>query len=311
MNAEAIIWLTWRQHRWAIVVMSVVALLAAYGLVSAETEFRLSMKLVSFYSLIVQLGFGALIGVFWGAPLIARELEERTYFVAWGQDVTPVRWLRGKVAVLGPVAAVLGALVGVGDGLRGEEERSWLMFEANWTVQAGYALLGLGLGVLAGLLTRHTVTAMAATLVGYTLIRMILAMFVRDHYLPVHRSIARWDQTTVMPTHALKIADGFVGADLEPVDLTARCADFAVPHSCMRSTNAAVGTFTDYQPVDRLDLFRFIEFGVCTALAAMAMYVAFRLLRRGGGWRPSRSHRRDVSSAQSKPAPAAAAQPEE
>jgi hypothetical protein len=313
VNAESIIWLTWRQHRWAIVAMSVVALLAAYGLVSTEGGWvRSSMPLTAFYALIVQLGFGALLGAFWGAPLIARELEERTYFVAWGQDVTPGQWLRGKLVVLGLVAAVLGALVGAGDGLSGEEDRSWASFEANWTVQAGYALLGLALGVLAGLLTRHTLSAMAVTLVLYTLVRGVLAMFVRDHYLPAHRSIARWDQTTVMPTHALKIADGFVDGDLEPVDLTAQCADFVVAHSCMRSTKAAVGTFTDYQPVDRLDLFRIIEFGICVALAASAVYLTFRLMRRGGGWRPSRSHRRDVSSARSKSAPAAAAaQPEE
>ncbi|KOV80302.1 hypothetical protein [Nocardia sp. NRRL S-836] len=308
MNAEAMIWLTWRQHRWAIAVMSVVALLSALGLASAETGgVQTGMPLAAFYSLIVQLGFGALVGAFWGAPLLARELEERTYFVAWGQDVTPARWLRGKLAVLGLAAAVLGALVGSGDGLSGDGDRSWSMFEAHWAVQAGYAVLGLATGVLAGLLTRHTVTAMAATLVAYTLVRVVLATFARDHYLPVHRSIARWDQTTVVPADALKITDGFVGNDLEPVGVTARCAEFPLPHSCMRSTKAAAGTFADFQPVDRILAFRFIEFGICVVLAALTLYLTFRLLRRGGGWRPSRSHRRDVSSApQSTPAVAAA-----
>ncbi|ANZ37845.1 hypothetical protein BBK82_19030 [Lentzea guizhouensis] len=307
MNLEAIIWLTWRQHRWTIVVTAVIAVLAAYGLTAAELDgSRTAMPLAAFYSLLVQLGFGALIGAFWGAPLIARELEERTYFVAWGQDVTPVQWLRGKLLVLGAAAAVLGSLVGLGDGLRGADDSSWTAFEANWLVQAGYALLGLAIGVLAGLLTRHTFTAMAVTLVAFTLVRMGLAFFVRDHYLPVHRSVARWDQTTVVPHDALRIAGGFVDADLDPVDVPARCADFPVAHSCMRSNDFAIGTYADYQPLERLGLFRFIEFGICMVLAGLALYVTLRLLRHGGGWRPSRSHRRDVTSAQSTPAVAAA-----
>ena len=308
MNAGAAIWLTWRQHRWTIVLTAVVALLAASGLASAETGLRMNMQLVPFYSLIVQLGFGALIGTFWGAPLIARELEERTYFVAWGQDVTPGQWLRGKLVVLGVAAAVLGALVGVGDGVRGGDSRSWTAFEADWLVQVGYALLGLAIGVLAGLLTRHAITAMAATLVGYTAVRAVLAGVARDHYLPVHRSIARWDQTTVVPAQALRITDGFVDDDMKPVGVIERCADFPVPHSCMRSNKVAIGTYSDYQPVERIDVFRFIEFGICVVLAGLALCVTLRLLRHGG-WRPSRSHRRDVESvppAQSAPAVTAA-----
>ncbi|MGZ3142399.1 hypothetical protein ACVDFE_10465 [Lentzea chajnantorensis] len=304
MNAETMIWLTWRQHRWAITTTSALALFAAYGLVSAELRhFQVTMTLAAFYGLVVQLGFGAVVGAFWGAPLLARELEERTYFVAWGQDVTPAQWLRGKLVVLGLLAAVLAALVGVGDGLGGSEDRSWSMFEANWVVQVGYALLGLAIGVLAGLLTRHTLTAMAATLVCYTVVRTVLAVVARDRYLPVHRSIARWDQNPAVPNDALKIGDGFVGRDLEPVPVPDRCAGL-VPNGCMRRTGSAIGTYTDYQPADRIDVFRWIEFGVCAALAAAALWLTFRLLRNGGGWRPSRSHRRDVSTAPVAPAPA-------
>ena len=39
----------------------------------------------------------ALIGVFWGAPLIARELEAGTHRLVWNQSVTRTRWLAGKV----------------------------------------------------------------------------------------------------------------------------------------------------------------------------------------------------------------------
>jgi hypothetical protein len=38
----------------------------------------------------------AITGVFWGAPLIARELETRTDRLAWNQSVTRNRWRRRR-----------------------------------------------------------------------------------------------------------------------------------------------------------------------------------------------------------------------
>ena len=38
-------------------------------------------------------------GVFWGAPLVARELESGTYRLAWNQSVTRGRWLATKLVV--------------------------------------------------------------------------------------------------------------------------------------------------------------------------------------------------------------------
>lgn len=305
---SALVWLTWRQHRWTIISTTVVAVLAAYGLLSTDMSYNMgtSLPLGGFYGLIVQVLFGAVIGMFWGAPLIARELEERTYFVAWGQDVTPDRWLRGKLVVLGGAAIVLALLVGVGDGYRGDQSQTWQMFEASAIVQIGYVLLGLGIGVLAGLLTRHTITAMAATLVFYAIIRAVLAIAVRDHYLPSRRSIARWDQTASVPGDSLTVGSGYIDTNLKPVSLTERCEGEPSPGSCMRIDGAAAGTYVDYQPIERLEVFRVMEFAVCVLIAAAALYLTFRLLRNGGGWRPSRSHRRDVAAVQSTPATAEA-----
>ena len=42
----------------------------------------------------------ALIGVFVGAPLLARELEHGTYRFAWTQGVTRRRWLLSKTLLL-------------------------------------------------------------------------------------------------------------------------------------------------------------------------------------------------------------------
>ena len=288
---SALVWLTWRQHRWAIVSVAILALLAAYVLASTEGGTVGSLLVAVFYGLLTQFVFGGLIGVFWGAPLIARELEERTYFVAWGQDVTPLQWLRGKVLLLGATAVVLGAVIGFSGGFL-IREGTWGAFEANPLVQAGYAIFGFALGLLIGLLFRHVVTAMAATLVVYTITRVVLAALVRDHYLPTERKIVLWKDTLDLPQAALELGRGFVGPDLTPVAVTPSCGQLLNPTICMRSSNAAVGTYVDYQPVERLGLFQLMETGLYVLMAAAMFAVTFRLLRRGGGWKPTRRHRR-------------------
>ncbi len=292
---KALVWLTWRQHRWQIIGVGGLALLAAIALLSSGSGRRPpgSMSLAGFYGLTVQLVFGGVIGVFWGAPLLARELEERTYFVAWGQDVSPTKWLRGKVVVLGVLAVALGAAIGVGDGFTDGRQPSWSAFESIPLVQAGYAVFGLALGVLIGLLTRHVVTAMAATLVFYTLVRALLSLFVRDHYLPPERVAATWDRRPIVPPGGLEVGGGFVDRELLPVEVPEQCERFMPsPQSCLRSSDAAFGTYVEYQPIGRMWIFQLIESGVFVLLAAVLLAVAFRLLRWGGGWKPSRSHRR-------------------
>jgi hypothetical protein len=288
---NALVWLTWRQHRWAIIGVAVLAVCATCALISTQNGRVGGLLMAGFYGLIVQIAFGAVVGVFWGAPLIARELEERTYFVAWGQDVTPVKWLRGKALLLGGLAMVFGALLGVGDGIGGVRQ-TWGAFEFNPLVQAGYALFGFALGVFIGLLSRHVVTAMAATLVFYTAVRAVISVAVRDHYLPAQRTVVRWDSTPVLPGGALELGGGFVGADLDPVPVLDRCAGLINANSCMRAANAAIGTYTDYQPVGMVWVFQLIEFLVFVLLAAVLLGLTFRVLRRGGGWKPSRRHRR-------------------
>lgn len=53
----------------------------------------------------------ALLGLFWGPPLVARELETGTYRLAWTQSVTRTRWLTTKLAVSAVAIAVLAGLL--------------------------------------------------------------------------------------------------------------------------------------------------------------------------------------------------------
>ena len=50
----------------------------------------------------------AILGVFWGAPLVAREFEAGTYRLAWTQSVSRSRWLLTKLAI-GALATIIAA----------------------------------------------------------------------------------------------------------------------------------------------------------------------------------------------------------
>src|SRR5580700_11389973 len=53
----------------------------------------------------------ALVGMFWGAPLVARELETGTYRLAWTQGISRTRWLFSKFAFVGLITVVVVGLL--------------------------------------------------------------------------------------------------------------------------------------------------------------------------------------------------------
>ena len=107
------IWLTWRQFRAQ--AAAVAAIAVAFALVLAATGPRLADLATTyrdvfdhitandrhlFYAGIVVIAVApVIIGVFWGAPLVARELEAGTHRLAWTQSVTRTRWLAIKLGV--------------------------------------------------------------------------------------------------------------------------------------------------------------------------------------------------------------------
>jgi hypothetical protein len=133
----------------------------------------------------------ALIGAFWGAPLISRELETGTYRLAWNQSFTRTRWLATKVIGIGlaSVATVgLLSLARTWSTSRLDQESgqqfSGLNFGSHGLVPIGYAAFAFALGVTLGLLIRRTVPAMAATLAVYVAALLSMQLWVRAHLMP-------------------------------------------------------------------------------------------------------------------------------
>ncbi|MDW6063509.1 translation initiation factor IF-2 [Streptomyces sp. FXJ1.4098] len=115
----------------------------------------------------------ALIGVFIGAPLFARELEAGTHQVVWTQSVSRTRWLVAKLAL--PLAAVLAGTTVLAvlytwwwRAARAQfSDIAWgtaVPFDATGPAAVALAPLSFFLGAAAGLLLRRTLPAMVATL---------------------------------------------------------------------------------------------------------------------------------------------------
>ena len=130
----------------------------------------------------------ALIGLFWGAPLVARELESGTFRLAWTQGVTRTRWLVTKLAVAGAASAAAAGLLSLlvtwwsspFDKLQANRfSPGW--FDQRGLVPIGYAAFAFALGVTAGVLIRRTLPAMASTVVAFVAARLALTEWVRPH----------------------------------------------------------------------------------------------------------------------------------
>lgn len=131
----------------------------------------------------------ALFGVFWGAPLIARELDTGTYRLAWTQSVTRTRWLVTKLAVLGVATTVLAGLLTLTitwwyRSLDSLDTNQYAVFDQRDIAPIGYAVFAFATGVLFGAIIRRVLPAMAATLGTFVFARIAISLWVRPHLLP-------------------------------------------------------------------------------------------------------------------------------
>jgi len=129
-----------------------------------------------------------IIGMFWGAPLVARELEAGTHRLVWTQSVTRSRWLATKLGVVGLTSVIIAGLLSLvvtwwGSPLDRATANIFGTFDERNIVPIGYTAFAFGLGVTAGVIVRRTVPAMASTLVAFVAVRLSFDRLVRPHLI--------------------------------------------------------------------------------------------------------------------------------
>ena len=241
------IWLTWRQHRGQIVAVVVGLLVlgaflavtgrqmrdafatsgleaclralgtpefvpidASSNCVELGDAFAARFFNLRLLALVAFLVLPALLGMFLGAPVVARELEQGTYRLVWTQGVSRRRWAIVTFTLLGVFVLLLGSLFAVAVELwfeplnRATGQRfTWLIFDQQGAVVAGYAVFAFALGVFFGSVTRRTLRAMGITLLVFLLVRFGVAVWIRTDLA------ARVERT--YPVVATTMPNGLVG----------------------------------------------------------------------------------------------------
>jgi ABC-type transport system involved in multi-copper enzyme maturation permease subunit len=215
------VWVTWRQHRFALIgVAALLGALAAYlwinGLqlhhaYAAATacdpttsvacpdlvrSFN-GMNKILWYGYLLQ-ALPALIGAFVGAPVLARELETGTFRYAWTQGFGRRRWTLAKLVLLAVIVVAATGAISVlfswyyqpyfAAGNQALSLTEWSpfaggLFDLRGIVFAAWTLAAFAIGGLAGALIRRVVPAIVATLVAYTGLAVATGTFVRQRYM--------------------------------------------------------------------------------------------------------------------------------
>jgi ABC-type transport system involved in multi-copper enzyme maturation permease subunit len=323
-------WLTWRQSRiqflTAIIALVIIAL--AYGLTGSglnhlhaldgahPAEFLAQVR-TGGYPVLYFAG-GAImylaplvIGAFWGAPLIARELEAGTHRLAWNQSVTRTRWLLIKLAIGGGAAMAFTGITGLlltwwagpidkaGGFPVGTSQLSRfqpLVFGTRGIVPIGAAALAFTLGVCAGLLLRRTLPAMATTLAVFAALLVAMPIAVSPHLItpaqythPVTASL-----TTMTMTASGQVNDPVTDMPgawiLADQIITKTGSVFVLPRvpACQTGTQAQCDAWLAaqplrqhvvYQPASRYWTFQILETLIWLAIALALTGLSLRRIR--------------------------------
>jgi hypothetical protein len=137
---------------------------------------------------IIVLVVPGLIGIFWGAPLVARELESGTFRLAWTQSISRRRWTLTKLGLLGVASMAVAGLCSLlvtwwASPLDQIGAGPFTTFDQRGIVPVGYAVFAFALGVAAGAVIRRTLPAMGATLAAFVAFRLTVYEWVRPHYM--------------------------------------------------------------------------------------------------------------------------------
>jgi hypothetical protein len=297
------VWLTWRQHRAQVLItvafmvaLGTFLLVHGLGTVSAATGVArdqladvLGERYRSVYTYLSWVPLLPLvIGVFWGAPVLAREFERGTHRLAWTQSVSRRRWLAAKLGWLGLAVTLAGLGVGlmVSHWLSTFDGTTYVdkfgdtaMFGGTGVVAGAWWLFAFMLGTATGGVLKKLLPTLAVTIAVF-----LLAMFVIFQARAGYAEPVRQVVEGPLPGRGSYVTDSaFVSAAGVEVagDMVPECQkqDRTSYLSCV--AEAGYTPVQYYQPADRYWRFQWTETGILLlATVLLAGPVVFRVARR-------------------------------
>ena len=240
-----------------------------------------------------------LAGLFWGAPLVARDVEHGTHRLVWTQGVSRLRWAVVKFGLVGAGVLLLTACYALLvtwwrtplDLATGDRFLSpGGSFDLVGLVPVGYALFAVALGVFAGVLTRKTMPAMAITLVGFMAARLLVQLLARPRFVaplrrtfPVLGDMAPNELTGdwllragVYDATGSRLRGGVFGN----FSVAVCGAPPTTVNQCVTEFGQGAYNLQLFHPADRYWLFQGIETALFVALAALLLLAAVHWVRR-------------------------------
>jgi hypothetical protein len=303
---SGLVWLTWRQHRWALLSSLVlIGILVAWMVYLSVEMTTLSHRFQAEVLALVVQYTPLLIGMFIGVPVLAREHEQRTLLLAWSQDVSPVRWLWTKLALLGLFVAILTAalsaasdhLAHVYAGVTGASLFGDRIFPVTGPLPLASGVCWFAVGVALGAAFRRTLPALFATIAAFigallgiqwrypTLITPLSTYLRPDQPSPLGA-----DRNGLIVSGLIEIGPDSTsnvyespGHAVTYTDLLRMCPELKNPSGemipdCMARNHLL--TYVTYQPSNRIPEFHLIVAGGYLGLAAVALAAVWLIVRR-------------------------------
>jgi hypothetical protein len=344
-------WLTWRQFRAQAIVaaaaLAVVAtalavtgphlagLYASSGLATCQAHGNCERLITAFMDQVkastpdgllfafcigLLLAVPGLIGVFWGAPLVTREIEAGTLRLAWNQSVTRARWLAVKLGLIGLASMAVTGLLSLmvswwaspldqvtslpagRNGTPSLDRFAPVLFASRGITPIAYAAFAFALGVTVGVLIRRTVPAMAVTLAVFAAVQIVMPLWVRPHFVPPPHAVTALDPAAIDFINtsgngrfikvgaAVDLPGAWVLAN-QTLTQGGHVFSGPAPAACMSNTapisecEAALGRLdlrqlVTYQPASRYWAFQWYETGIFLVLAGALCGCCAWLIRR-------------------------------
>jgi hypothetical protein len=240
-------YLVWRVHRIQVLTVAVALVALTIVLLLIPSQDKLATSALVYATL----GVPLVLGLFWGAPLLAKEFEDGTHSLAWTQGITRHRWLTSNIGWALAAAAVCGAAISAVVTWWSLAHTSLHLsrisngpFDIQGMVPVAYAMFAVALGIAVGSVFRRILPAMAITGAVFVAVRVVILSVVRPHYMsPISTLVS-----------------GTQGQDILSL----------VPDGSR--------VLITYQPVTRFWAFQGIETGVYLVLAVALIALAYRMV---------------------------------
>jgi hypothetical protein len=229
-----------------------------------------------------------LFGLFWGAPLLAKEFEDGTHNLAWTQGATRRHWLSTNVMWALLAAAIWGAamaaLVSWWRSPENAMDTRFGTFDIQGIAPVAYSLFAVALGIAVGSVFRRVLPAIATTLGIFVALRVAIGVYLRPHLMKPISALFALKGTGGVPQGSWVLSTVIVGPhghnygnQFSPADFPTICrSDVAKGGQLARCFSShGFRQLTTYQPASRFWAFQGIESVIFIVLAALLVAFAY------------------------------------